>query len=69
MGACMVATTPTPNPARMHTPPPPPQGLHACLIDFTASRLCCGGGRVAYCDLAQDPELFEGTYGHVQVRL
>ena len=53
----------------MHTPPPPPQGLHACLIDFTASRLCCGGGRVAYCDLAQDPELFEGTYGHVQVRL
>ncbi len=43
-------------------------GVAACLIDFTASRLRTADGAVACCDLAQDPELFEGPKGNVQVR-
>ena len=43
------------------------------LIDFTASRLvttvdpASGGAEVAFYDLNQDPEVFEGTSGDVQV--
>ena len=39
------------------------------LIDFTASRLVSeGSGQLAFYDLSQDPEVFEGTQGDVQVR-
>lgn len=41
--------------------------MHASLIDFTASRLVSEGGRLAFCDLSQDPEIFQGPQGQVQV--
>ena len=46
-------------------PPHPPQ---VSLIDFTASRLVSEvSGQLAFYDLSQDPEVFEGTQGDVQV--
>lgn len=41
-------------------------GVAAVLIDFTAARLISNSGEVAFCDLAQDPELFEGPKGSLQ---
>ena len=35
-------------------------GLDVQIIDFTLSRLETSGGFVAFCDLAEDPELFQG---------
>lgn len=43
------------------------QGMQVALIDFTASRLRTQDGSLAYCDLAQDPDLFSGPKKHVQV--
>ena len=37
------------------------------IIDFTLSRLDMETGGVAFCNLAADPELFEGTKGDCQV--
>ena len=36
------------------------------LIDFTTSRLVTEDGRLAFCDLSQDPEVFQGTVGDIQ---
>ncbi|GFH05573.1 protein kinase domain-containing protein, partial [Haematococcus lacustris] len=44
-------------------------GMTAALIDFTASRLRTLTGKLAYCNLSSDPELFEGPKGEVQVSL
>lgn len=43
-------------------------GLAVTLIDFTASRLKTFTGDLAFCDLAADPELFQGPKGDCQVR-
>ena len=42
-------------------------GVTVTLIDFTLSRLTALTGDVAFCDLAADPELFQGPKGDVQV--
>lgn len=42
-------------------------GLLATIIDFTQSRLAAPDGTLAFCDMAQDPGVFEGPKGHVQV--
>lgn len=42
-------------------------GVTVTLIDFTLSRLTAVTGDVAFCDLAADPELFQGPKGDVQV--
>ena len=42
-------------------------GLLVTLIDFTLSRLQTLTGDVAFCDLAADPELFQGPKGDCQV--
>jgi hypothetical protein len=42
------------------------EGTIATLIDFTASRLNTIAGDVAFCDLAADPEIFEGPKGECQ---
>jgi hypothetical protein len=42
--------------------------MQVSLIDFTASRLVTGDGQLAFCDLSQDPEVFEGPSGEVQVK-
>lgn len=42
------------------------EGVIATLIDFTASRLNTIAGDVAFCDLAADPEIFEGPKGECQ---
>ena len=42
-------------------------GVRVTLIDFTLSRLCTPEGEVAFCDLAADPELFNGPKGDAQV--
>ena len=45
----------------------PLHGLEVNVIDFTLSRLDLDSrGDVAFCDLGQDPELFEGPSGHCQ---
>eukprot|EP00798_Chlamydomonas_sp_ICE-L_P014639 gene14639-20675_t len=44
----------------------PTLGVNACIIDFTASRLRTLQQQLAFCDLSQDPELFEGPKGNVQ---
>ena len=41
-------------------------GVRVTLIDFTLSRLVTPEGEVAFCDLAADPELFNGPKGDVQ---
>lgn len=41
-------------------------GVAATLIDFTASRLVTMAGDLAFCDLAGDPELFQGPKGDCQ---
>ena len=41
-------------------------GLDVQIIDFTLSRLETEEGFVAFCDLAADPELFEGPAGDAQ---
>lgn len=43
-------------------------GIRCTLIDFTISRLRTLDGAVAFCDLAADPELFQGPKANVQVR-
>ena len=42
-------------------------GVRVTLIDFTLSRLVTPEGEVAFCDLAADPELFNGPKGDAQV--
>ena len=42
-------------------------GVTVTLIDFTLSRLTAVTGDVAFCELAADPELFQGPKGDVQV--
>jgi serine/threonine-protein kinase haspin len=42
------------------------EGCVATLIDFTASRLRTLAGGVAFCDLAADPEIFQGPKGECQ---
>jgi serine/threonine-protein kinase haspin len=44
-------------------------GVRVTLIDFTLSRLCTPEGEVAFCDLAADPELFNGPKGDAQVSI
>ena len=44
-------------------------GVRVTLIDFTLSRLRTPEGEVAFCDLAADPELFNGPKGDSQVRI
>ncbi|KAG1655770.1 hypothetical protein FOA52_008477 [Chlamydomonas sp. UWO 241] len=41
-------------------------GVRASLIDFSASRLIAADGTLAFCDLSQDPEIFEGPKGQIQ---
>ncbi|GAX83992.1 hypothetical protein CEUSTIGMA_g11417.t1 [Chlamydomonas eustigma] len=41
-------------------------GVRVSLIDFTASRLVAEDGQLAFCDLSQDPEVFEGPKGEIQ---
>jgi serine/threonine-protein kinase haspin len=41
-------------------------GVRASLIDFSASRLIAEDGSLAFGDLSQDPEIFEGPKGQVQ---
>ena len=41
-------------------------GVRVTLIDFTLSRLSGSDGRVAYCDLSADPEIFNGPRGDPQ---
>ena len=42
-------------------------GVQVTLIDFTLSRLRTADGAGAFCDLAADPELFQGPRGDCQV--
>eukprot|EP00955_Chlamydomonas_euryale_P114232 366260-Chlamydomonas_euryale.AAC.39 len=49
------------------TPMPGPDIPAVSLIDFTASRLIAADGSLACCDLGQDPEIFEGPEGDIQV--
>ena len=42
-------------------------GVEVTLIDFTLSRLRTADGAGAFCDLAADPELFQGPRGDCQV--
>lgn len=42
-------------------------GVKVAIIDFTLSRLDLANGGVAFCNLAADPELFEGPKGDCQV--
>ena len=42
-------------------------GLRCTLIDFTLSRLRTMDGSLAFCDLAIDPELFQGPKANIQV--
>ncbi len=44
----------------------PTGGILTTLIDFTLSRLDAEGGDVVYCDLQQDPEIFQGPKGDCQ---
>lgn len=41
-------------------------GVRVTLIDFTLSRLRTRAGTLAFCDLAADPELFQGPRGDEQ---
>ena len=43
-------------------------GVRITIIDFTLSRLTMPSGAIAFCDLAADPELFQGPAGDCQVR-
>lgn len=43
------------------------EGIAVTLIDFTASRLQTLTGDLAFCDLAADPELFQGPKNDCQV--
>jgi len=42
-------------------------GVKVAIIDFTLSRLDLANGGVAFCNLAADPELFEGPKGDCQM--
>ena len=44
------------------------KGVEVTLIDFTLSRLRTPAGHVQFCDLADDPALFQGPKGDCQVR-
>lgn len=55
------------NACRGHTIEAATAGVTVTLIDFTLSRLTAVTGDVAFCNLAADPELFQGPKGDVQV--
>lgn len=57
----------TSNVRRGHSIEAATAGVTVTLIDFTLSRLTAVTGDVAFCDLAADPELFQGPKGDVQV--
>lgn len=53
---------------RGHTIEAATAGVTVTLIDFTLSRLTAVTGDVAFCNLAADPELFQGPKGDAQVQ-